>query len=436
MKKVLLIICFCISFVSISAQISITGTHIPLNKDSVNVIIFDSITSNTSIKYEGTGTIKWYKYSDLSTPLKSRSIQLISSGTKEIFPDDATGYIVTDNDVPKDTIWVIDYSKYKPDLKSIAPDVPTLDPCSSLNLVINATALPLNYKTLSGISYTLPRKFIIDYESTEWSSGAWKKKPLKDSVYLQGQDILVKKPITSVPICNTKFTITGDQFAELLGVTVKQAVSDPYSAAATECHITTVVTSRARDKNNEDKAPDNKVPEINFSVPIDVQFLSNSSEPIETYYNWSIYKDKQLIVTRTDKDQRYTFTDVGTYVVKLKVSTNSNCSYTDSITINASDADIQVPNVFTPNGDDMNDEFRVAYRSLLEFQCWVYNRWGRQVFYWNDPQKGWNGKINGVDAAEGPYFYIIKATAFWKGTKEKSTRLLKGDINLLRGKKK
>jgi len=435
MKKVLLIICFCLSFVAISAQISITGTHTSLHKDSVNIIIFDSITSNTSIEYQGTGTIKWYKYSDLSTPLKSRSIKLISSGTKEIYPEDATGYIVTDNDVPKDTIWVIDYSKYKPDLKSIAPDVPTADPCSSLNLVINATVLALNYKTLSGISYTLPRRFIIDYDTKVWSGTTWNTPHLKDSVYLQGQDLVVKKLITSVPICNTKFTITGDQFAELLGVTVKQAVSDPYSAAATECHITTVVTERT--EINEGLAPKNSPgAEINYSVPIDVQFLSNASEPMSTYYNWSIYKDKQLIVTRTDKDQRYTFTDVGTYVVKLKVSTNSNCSYTDSITINATDAEIQVPNVFTPNGDGMNDEFRVAYRSLLEFQCWVYNRWGRQVFYWNDPQKGWNGKINGVDAAEGPYFYIIKATAFWKGTKEKTTRLLKGDINLLRGKKK
>ena len=411
---------------AISAQISITGTHTSLHKDSVNVIIFDSI-SNQMISYAGTN-VRFYKYADAI----SNSNPIYPSLSS---PEDGTGYIVKVDDVPKDTIWVIDYSKYHPVLKSIAPDVPTLDPCSSLNLIINATALPLNYKTLSGLNYTLPRKFRIYYETVEWSSGAWNKKALKDSTYLQGDNISVKKLIIKVPLCNTKFTITGDQYADLLSIIVKPAVSDTYSPAAVECHIGTVVTERT--ETNEASAPKNSPgAEINYSVPIDVQFLSNASEPLSAYYNWSIYKDKQLIVTRTDKDQRYTFTDVGTYVVKLKVSNNTTCTYIDSVTINATDAEIQVPNVFTPNGDGNNDEFRVAYRSLLDFQCWVYNRWGRQVFYWNDPQKGWNGKINGVDAAEGPYFYIIKATAFWKGTKEKSIRLLKGDINLLRGKKK
>ena len=83
----------------------------------------------------------------------------------------------------------------------------------------------------------------------------------------------------------------------------------------------------------------------------------------------------------------------------------------------------------------------VAYKSLLGFECWVSNRWGRKVFYWNDPTKGWNGKIGGADAAEGPYFYIIKATGYGLDPKKhdpklKSTIILKGDINLLRGLKK
>jgi gliding motility-associated-like protein len=133
-----------------------------------------------------------------------------------------------------------------------------------------------------------------------------------------------------------------------------------------------------------------------------------------------------LIVKRTDKDQRYTFTDAGTYTVKLTVS-NSICSYSDSITVITSVSEIYVPNVFTPNGDGFNDEFRVAYNSLISFQCWVYNRWGRQVYYWNDPTKGWDGNINGKKAVPGAYFYIIKAVG-----SDKKVYKLKGDINLLR----
>jgi len=90
-----------------------------------------------------------------------------------------------------------------------------------------------------------------------------------------------------------------------------------------------------------------------------------------------------------------------------------------------------VPNVFTPNGDGQNDEFRVAYKSIITFQAWVYNRWGRKVFSWSDPQKGWDGNINGKKATTGPYFYVIKATGS-DGVKY----LKKGDINLLRGVEK
>jgi gliding motility-associated-like protein len=99
------------------------------------------------------------------------------------------------------------------------------------------------------------------------------------------------------------------------------------------------------------------------------------------------------------------------------------------VIINLSASDLQVPYAFSPNGDGINDEFRVAYISLKQFKCWVFNRWGRQIFVWTDPQKGWDGTINGRPAAQGAYFYIIEATGS-DGKKYKQ----KGSINLLRGK--
>ena len=104
----------------------------------------------------------------------------------------------------------------------------------------------------------------------------------------------------------------------------------------------------------------------------------------------------------------------------------------------------------------MNDEFRVAYRSLREFHCWVYNRWGKLVYQWTDPAQGWDGTINGRPAAEGAYFYVIRAfgtdaaaDAKYVGAKASYTKRklnadealigvyqLSGDINLLRGKQK
>ena len=140
----------------------------------------------------------------------------------------------------------------------------------------------------------------------------------------------------------------------------------------------------------------------------------------------------------------------------LKMLAESS-SFTDDtvMTVAIAESYLAVPNVFKPNGDCKNDEFRVAYRSLREFHCWVYNRWGKLVYAWDDPAKGWDGTINGRPAAEGAYFYVIRAlgtdapkNAQYIGLKASYQKKkanaddavvgvyqLSGDINLLRGKK-
>jgi gliding motility-associated-like protein len=109
---------------------------------------------------------------------------------------------------------------------------------------------------------------------------------------------------------------------------------------------------------------------------------------------------------------------------------------------------LTVPNTFTPNGDGANDEFRVVYRSIKEFHMWVYNRWGKLVYKTDNPDKGWDGNINGRPAAEGAYYYVIRALGTdaegkyqWKPLYNKALKKqevplgvyqLSGDINLLR----
>lgn len=426
MKKPTFLIIFSIITVFASAEITPTNAvykmyrKITATKDTVLVFMFNGINPTDTIKFTGTGnTANWFEYSEPIT------------NTSNYFPNltnfkDATGYIL-DVDGKRTSIWIIDYTKYLPVLKSIEPDLLTTDPCSELNLLIDATVPNLSYKTPTGNTYKFDRKFTVKYYTSIWKNETWDKDSLTLAVTL---------PTTQVPapLCDTEFKLMGDQYADSLGVVVTPAISHLYHAVAVKSHLKTVVTER--DKENEAQFPQDKTP-ISYSTPFDVQFLSNPS-PAATYFSWSIYKDGQLIISRTDKDHRYTFTDYGTYNVKIIVS-NATCSYSDSITVNAIDAKIQVTNVFTPNGDKQNDEFRVSYKSLLGFECWVYNRWGRKVFYWNDPQKGWDGKIAGKDAAEGAYFYVIKATGYGLDPKNpdpkiKQTIIVKGNVNLLRGK--
>ena len=222
--------------------------------------------------------------------------------------------------------------------------------------------------------------------------------------------------------------------------------------------LTSLVTTRgeAGDPSNEMNRPEKKdlITGSEYSGPLEVAFYSNPT-PAAQYYQWTIYRSADVLVTRQDKDIRYTFSEAGAYRVVCKVNNPYCTSDSSEVAVVISASFLSVPNVFTPNGDTHNDEFRVAYRSLAEFHCWVYNRWGKLVYEWTDPAKGWDGTINGKPAAEGAYFYVIRA----KGTdaptdadyialkaiynkRKRSTPesvlgiyQLSGDINLLRGKK-
>ena len=376
------------------------------------VFIFNGLTNTSEVTYDSIPTnVKWYRFSDTTTPVYT------GIGSFDQLENNK-GYILEEANGNRITFWVIDYKLYKP--LSIEPENNPTGQCQ--NVTLNLSIPTISYTTLAGNNQVIPRDFKINYQTLEWKDGTgWQKVDIP-------QDIIAPAVKRSVPApyCDTKFSLIGDQFATDLKINQDTISSANYVTSAVICHLATNVTSRQHDKNNEGSAPSD-ASTINFSAPIDVQFLSNANDLTTQFYKWGIYKDNSLIVTRTDKGHRYTFTEAGTYKVKLTVS-NSTCSFSDSLTVIVSESAIYVPNVFTPNGDNVNDEFRIGYKSLISFQCWVYNRWGRQVYYWTDPTKGWDGNINGKKAVPGPYFYVIKAIG-----SDKKVYKMKGDINLLRG---
>ncbi|HNX06296.1 MAG TPA: gliding motility-associated C-terminal domain-containing protein [Bacteroidales bacterium] len=83
--------------------------------------------------------------------------------------------------------------------------------------------------------------------------------------------------------------------------------------------------------------------------------------------------------------------------------------YIDGILLKEVESEITIPNVFTPNNDDYNDLFRVEQKSIVEFNACIYNRWGSELYKWDDVMQGWNGKYKGNNCPDGVYFYVIKA---------------------------
>lgn len=67
------------------------------------------------------------------------------------------------------------------------------------------------------------------------------------------------------------------------------------------------------------------------------------------------------------------------------------------------------PNVFSPNSDNINDEFSALPScELLDFSMLIYNRWGELVFHATDQYESWDGTVNGKDAQSGVYAYMIQ----------------------------
>lgn len=117
-----------------------------------------------------------------------------------------------------------------------------------------------------------------------------------------------------------------------------------------------------------------------------------------------------------------------TYTVT--VTSQEGCSNTDEISFSVLEPDWDIPNAFSPNGDDINDVFQVVFKNdnnieTLRFQ--VFNRWGQKVYDWTAGTPGWDGKMNGKDQPAEVYIYYIELQL---GTGEVVKE--KGDLTLIR----
>lgn len=176
------------------------------------------------------------------------------------------------------------------------------------------------------------------------------------------------------------------------------------------------------------------------SAPVQASFRANPTNVGEytPYYEWRFYtpgNEQNPTIIRYDEDTEYTFTTSGTMIIELLISFING---TDTIIyemdepfqVTVSESKLEFPNIFTPNGDGINDVFRAkeGYQSIVKFEAAIFNRWGRKLYEWNDPAGGWDGKFNGSDVPAGAYYFVLKAQGA-DGVKYN----MKKTINLLRG---
>ncbi|CAG5084813.1 T9SS type B sorting domain-containing protein [Parvicella tangerina] len=140
--------------------------------------------------------------------------------------------------------------------------------------------------------------------------------------------------------------------------------------------------------------------------PVTIQTTNISTNA--TAYSWDFGNGS----ASTDVSPQITFGTSGDYVVSL-IASNSSCSDTVSATVFVYDpAPLVIPNIFTPNEDDVNDQFKVVHYSVERFSGAIYNRWGQKLYENTDQYVfQWDGyNESGKPAPEGTYFYILEAT--------------------------
>jgi gliding motility-associated-like protein len=119
----------------------------------------------------------------------------------------------------------------------------------------------------------------------------------------------------------------------------------------------------------------------------------------------------------------------GWYIVSVTDATG--CTLKDTVQILPGNCceEIFIPSAFTPNGDGINDEWKLVTSTgmaLKEFA--VYNRWGQRVWNTSDQRNSWKGLYQNRDAEAGTYYYILRYTCL-TDQKEYTRR---GDVMLIR----
>jgi gliding motility-associated-like protein len=75
------------------------------------------------------------------------------------------------------------------------------------------------------------------------------------------------------------------------------------------------------------------------------------------------------------------------------------------------EAQVVIPNAFTPNGDGLNDTFIPKIKNINSFTLEIFNTWGEKMFFTNSPEsKGWDGTYRGQFLPAGNYLYRITYT--------------------------
>lgn len=184
------------------------------------------------------------------------------------------------------------------------------------------------------------------------------------------------------------------------------------------------LTSQSKPTANFTWSPN---PILMFNTEVHFQNLST----LDYLYDWSIPGAIPPSSMQERPKVTYPNGEIGTYPVTLIVTSELGCK--DTITKNVivhPEVSIYVPNTFTPDNDEYNQNWEIVIHGIddFSFHLQVFNRWGEMVFESHDKTVGWDGTYNGKLVKSGTYSWKISCRDFHNDDKYEWT----GFVNVLK----
>jgi len=212
------------------------------------------------------------------------------------------------------------------------------------------------------------------------------------------------EPVSTIPFPD--FELNPQTFnPPLVDVTYKLEVTDSFTCVSSSSFFYESIHVKAEFSLTPDKG----------EAPLEVSFTDKSIRASK--YRWE-FGDGKDSISELNLPDPHIYYKPGEYSVKLTIESDLRCI--DSVRFDkviVEPSELKIPNVFTPDGDGLNDYFMVESKSLRRISVEVFSRSGVKVYNFfgeNEVLKdwiGWDGNINDSSrkATPGVYFYLIRA---------------------------
>ncbi len=396
-----------------------------------NIFVLYS-TEGVTLQYTATteNPVTWQRYGEQGGGYATDVEGVVYDGlTSSLTPVEGDcGYIINEG-TTQTCVWVTDYSRHP--LTLTALEASGEGDCGTATLHLTGSGDDIVYYTITGVRRTLSRELELKYTTLVWrdstESNPTPRWEPHDTVEIE--EGFRPTIVLPAPLCNTTFHISGDRFLKHWGES-QEKESDLYTTSAVDVHC--IVTQAERDNDNEKSS--SSAGTYGGSAPAYITFEAFGTDAV-VHYEWQMALDPEFenIQLRINQERtEQTFLDAGTFYWRF-IGSNADGSceaYSETYTVNIGVSDIQCPNIFTPGSSEgANDVWKVSYQSIVDFHCWIFNRWGNQVCEFTDPSQGWDGRFRGKLVGPGVYYYVIRA----RGSDGKQYKL-SGDINIIRYK--